>query len=63
VDSDYHPPLFISRSCFRHDSLHMECATCKDRRHTYTLEQQSRRYRVEVRDCMSHVYLDDQNRP
>lgn len=63
VDSDHHPPLFISRSCFRHDSLHMECATCKDRRHTYTLEQQSRRYRVEVRDCMSYVYLDDQNIP
>jgi len=63
VDTAYHPPLFISRTCFRHDSINKPCSTCGVRRHTYSLSQKGRIYRVEVRDCMTYVYLGDQKRP
>jgi putative protease len=45
-------PLFISRSCFRYDSLHQSCKGCS-KRSDYTLEQSGKRYRVLVRNCLT----------
>lgn len=50
-------PLFVSRSCFRHDSLQKSCASCGGRNHTYLLRQNERSFRVEVKDCRTRVYL------
>lgn len=58
VDRSFQVPIFISRTCFRRDSLAMPCSSCAGRSHTYKLAQQGRTFTVEVRDCMSYVYLD-----
>ena len=46
--------LFISRSCFRHDSLKMDCKGC-ERHHEYHIEQNGKKYSVRVDDCQSIV--------
>ncbi|NLA92965.1 MAG: U32 family peptidase [Spirochaetales bacterium] len=45
-------PLFISRSCFRYDSLNQSCKGCS-KRHEYSLEQSGKHYRVVVRNCVT----------
>lgn len=50
-------PLFISRVCFRHNSLGLSCAGCsKD--NTYHLEQNSKHFTVRCKDCITTVTED-----
>lgn len=50
----YKLPIFISRSCFRNDSLGLSCEGCS-RHHTFKIEQNGRRYLVTVDNCQSLV--------
>lgn len=50
----YKLPFFISRSCFRHDSLGLECKGCM-RHHTFHIEQNGKKYIVYVDNCQSIV--------
>ena len=50
----YKLPIFISRSCFRHDSLGLSCEGCS-RHNTFKIEQNGRRYLVTVDNCQSLV--------
>ena len=50
----YRMPLFISRSCYRHDSLGLPCGECK-RHSLHRIEQNERRYTVIVDDCLTLV--------
>lgn len=52
--TDYHPPLFISRACYRHDGLGMSCQGCS-RHNTFRAEQNGRKYTVYADDCMTIV--------
>lgn len=52
--STYAPPLFISRSCFRHDSLLLPCTGCPHNGSWY-VTQQDHRYHVMVHDCITTV--------
>ena len=54
IAKDYHPPLFISRSCYRHDGLGLDCQGCS-RHHTFHAEQNGRRYTVYVDNCSTIV--------
>ena len=54
IASDYHPPLFISRSCYRHDGLGLDCKGCT-RHHTFRAEQNGRNYTVFVDNCNTIV--------
>lgn len=47
-------PLFISRSCFRHDSLLLPCQGCPHQGSWYA-EQNNRRFHVMVKDCLTVV--------
>ena len=51
---DYRMPLFISRSCYRHDALGLPCNECK-RHSIHHIRQNERRYTVTVDDCMTLV--------
>ena len=50
--TDYKPPYFISRTCFRHDALGLSCTGCK-RKENYTLSQGEEKYTVKVRNCLT----------
>ncbi|MDY6343392.1 MAG: peptidase U32 family protein [Sphaerochaetaceae bacterium] len=54
VPASFNIPLFISRSCFRHDSLLLECENCPHRGSWY-LEQMDRRLHVMVKDCITII--------
>ncbi len=54
VGSEFNPPLFISRSCFRHDSLMLSCEGCPLKGSWY-VKQQNHRYHVMVNDCITTV--------
>lgn len=54
VGTAYAPPLFISRSCFRHDSLMLKCDQCPHKGSWY-VKQQNHRYHVMVQDCITTV--------
>ena len=54
VGSEFAPPLFISRSCFRHDSLMLSCEGCPLKGSWY-VKQQNHRYHVMVNDCITTV--------
>jgi putative protease len=54
VGPTYTPPLFISRSCFRHDSLMLKCDNCPHQGSWY-VKQQNHRYHVMVKDCITTV--------
>ncbi len=58
VGEGFHPPLFISRNCFRKHSLKESCSDC-GRSHDYRLSQKGSRYRVYVRDCLTWIFSDD----
>ena len=50
----YKLPIFISRSCFRRDSLGLSCESCS-RHHMFRIEQNGRRYLITVDNCQSLV--------
>lgn len=54
VSKEFTPPLFISRSCFRHDSLMLSCEGCPLKGSWY-VTQQNHRYHVMVNDCITTV--------
>ena len=54
VSEEFTPPLFISRSCFRHDSLLLSCEGCPHRGSWY-VKGDKNRYRVIVEDCITTV--------
>ncbi len=54
VGTEFSPPLFISRSCFRHDSLMLSCEGCPLKGSWY-VKQQNHRYHVMVNDCITTV--------
>ncbi|MCF7946280.1 MAG: U32 family peptidase [Spirochaetia bacterium] len=58
VDKAFNPPLFISRSCFKRDSLGITCRNCTAEPSKYHLEQNGRRYTVYIEDCISYVFID-----
>ncbi len=50
--TDYEPPLFISRTCFRHDALGLSCSTCPGKA-DFHVSQGDDRYIVKVRNCLT----------
>ncbi|MGH0053944.1 MAG: U32 family peptidase, partial [Sphaerochaetaceae bacterium] len=54
TEAAFKPPLFISRSCFRHDSLLLGCKGCPHRGSWY-VQGDNQRYRVLVEDCITTV--------
>lgn len=52
--TDYTPPSFISRTCFRHDAMGLSCSTCTGK-YDYSIRQNDVRYTVKVRDCLTVV--------
>lgn len=52
----FNVPLFISRSCFRHDSVQKPCEGCPHRGSWY-VTQQDRKLHVMVKDCITVVTL------
>lgn len=51
---NYHLPLFLSRACFRHDSLGVSCKGCPQTGE-FSITHQNKSYRVLVRDCLTIV--------
>jgi putative protease len=47
-------PLFISRNCFRYDAMGLPCEGCP-RHGTWHVNQTGKRYRVDVRECVTIV--------
>lgn len=47
-------PLFISRNCFRYDSLGLPCEGCP-RHGSWDVAQNGHQYRVDVRECVTIV--------
>ncbi len=54
VEDSFKPPLFISRSCFRHDSLMLGCEGCP-RRGSWYVKGDKDRYKVLVEDCITYL--------
>ncbi|MCH3918656.1 MAG: U32 family peptidase [Spirochaetia bacterium] len=54
VGEAFVPPLFISRSCFRRDSMGLACKGCSQH-HDFSLSQNGHNYKVLVRDCLTYV--------
>ena len=55
---NYTPPLFISRACYRHDGLGMDCKGCT-KHNTFHAEQNGRRYIVFNDNCSTIVRKDE----
>ncbi|MGI6466861.1 MAG: peptidase U32 family protein [Sphaerochaetaceae bacterium] len=47
-------PHFISRSCYRYDSLGLKCEGCP-RKGTYQITQRDKSYKVEVVNCITYL--------
>ncbi len=54
VGKDFSIPLFISRNCYRYDTLKLPCEGCP-RNGSWKIEQNGRPYRVDVRNCVTIV--------
>ncbi|WP_052295847.1 peptidase U32 family protein [Parasphaerochaeta coccoides] len=54
VGTGFVPPLFISRSCFRHDSLGLSCSGCP-RSGSWHVTQTGKKYKVTVDTCITVV--------
>lgn len=54
VVEDWTPPSFISRSCFRHDSMGEPCSTCPGNS-DYEIVQNGVAYSVKVKNCLTVV--------
>lgn len=57
VSKDFVPPLFISRSCFKHDSKGLSCNGC-GKNYEYFLTQRDKKYKAIVRNCITYVIED-----
>ncbi len=55
---NFRPPLFISRSCFRYDSLGLSCEKCP-RNGSWKIEQNGKGYTVDVHNCLTIVTETD----
>ena len=55
---DFTPPLFISRACYRHDGLGLDCKDCK-RHYSFKLSQNSNNYIAYVDNCQSVICKDE----
>ncbi len=58
VDSAFRAPYFISRSCFRYDSLGLSCEGCP-RSGSWYVNQQDKRARVVVRECVTLLLAEE----
>lgn len=58
VGPDFVPPLFISRSCFRHDSKDLPCEGCT-LNYEYHINQRGNKYKVLVKNCLTYVLMED----
>lgn len=58
TDEAFNPPLFISRSCFKRDSLGMSYRNCTAETSKYRLEQNGNFYTVYTEDCLSYMFAD-----
>lgn len=54
IEPSFQAPLFISRSCFRHDSLLLSCENCPHRGSWYVTSD-AKRYHVIVEDCITYL--------
>ncbi len=54
VGEDFAIPLFISRSCYRYDTLGMPCEGCP-RHGSWSITQQGLNYHIDVIDCVTVV--------
>lgn len=52
--TDFEPPYFISRTCYRHDAMGEDCRGCK-RHYDYSISQGLDDLRVKVRNCLTVV--------
>jgi U32 family peptidase len=55
---DFKLPIFISRSCFRYDSLGLSCENCS-RNGSWKIEQNGKGYTVDVHNCLTIVTETD----
>ncbi len=54
VEDSFKLPLFISRACFRYDSLNLPCEGCP-RHGSWKVEQSNKNYTVDVIECITYV--------
>lgn len=59
--SDYRPPLFISRACYRHDGLRLSCKDCT-KHNTFHAEQNGRKYIIYADNCNTIVKEEERAR-
>ncbi len=52
IVKDYTPPLFISRACYRHDGIGLDCKNCS-RNSSFSLTQNGIDYAAYVKDCIT----------
>ena len=50
--TNFEPPYFISRTCYRHDALNEECKGCR-RKYDYKLYQAPDHFTLKVRSCLT----------
>ncbi|MDD5973893.1 MAG: DUF3656 domain-containing protein, partial [Spirochaetales bacterium] len=55
--TNYEPPYFISRTCYRHDALGLPCKGCK-RHEDFKISQAPDTFTVKVRNCITVVRRD-----
>lgn len=52
----FSPPLFISRSCFRNQSLGISCKGCPMSAGPYQLTQNGKNFTVHVKHCITYLF-------
>ena len=57
ADNAFKPHLFLSKVCFRQQSLHQKCRECP-KQAIYRIEQNGKPYRVVVKDCLTYVFRE-----
>ena len=55
--TNYEPPYFISRTCYRHDAMGLPCKGCK-RCEDFKISQAPDTFTVKVRNCLTVVTRD-----
>ncbi len=55
--ADYEPPVFISRTCYRHDAMGLSCTGCS-MHEDFHIEQAPDTFTVKVRNCITVVERD-----
>ncbi len=61
IVENYVPPLFISRACYRHDGLGLDCRGCT-RHNTFHAEQNGRKYIIFNDNCTTIVREEREHR-